>query len=239
MTWETLLVDGVDVTTIGARVIRSWDDMLTSPRDRGDPLILPGRDGAQDTQRAFDPVVATVGLQLRSDSILTGLNDMLRALRGICKPGQLVTLTRRLSYSSGNETHTAPGRYLSGLTPTLVTPKVARLDVSFTVLSGLWYGAAVTITPGTRTIAGEVRTRRMTLDLPGAGTLTNSTLGVSVTVTAAAVLDVDAETSTGSVLDVASSGDPLDAWFALAPGSNVITWSGSGVPDIDYQPAYL
>jgi hypothetical protein len=238
VTWETILVDGVDISS-AARIIQVWDGAHTSADLRGGDLVVPGRDGVVAADRPFDVATLSIGMQVRGSSLLTGFNDELRTLVGICKPGRTVTLSRRMSYSAGNETHTATGRYLSGLTPSLATPALGKLVVNFAVLSGVWHGSSVSVSPGTVTIAGEVRTKKITLTLPGAGTLTNSTTGVSVTVTAAATLDVEAGTSTGTLSDVVASGDPLGAWFTLVPGSNTITWSGAGTPTIAYRPAYL
>jgi len=77
----------------------------------------------------------------------------------------------------------------------------------------------------------------MTITLPGAGTLTNSTLGVSVTTTVAATLTVEPFTASAGLDTMSWSGD--DYWFVLAPGSNTITWSGAAGASIVYTAAYL
>lgn len=239
MTWETVLVDGEDISALGARVIRVWDGAHTDAPEVGDALDIPGRDGVQEVARTFDATVLTLGLKLRADVLLTGYNDLKRALVMLCKPGQQITLTRRLSFSTGNEEHTAPGRYLSGLTPTLATPAIGMHTLSFMVLSGVWFGTQVSTTPSpTRLIAGEVPPRRITLTLPGSGTLENNTTGASVTVTGAHTLDVENHTTNGALANVTASGDPLGAWFNLRPGVNDLSWSGSGTPTIAYYPAY-
>jgi len=116
------------------------------------------------------------------------------------------------------------------------------VGLEVTNLDGCWYGPAATPTiPATITVAGTDPTNKITLVLPGAGTLTNTTLGVSLTKSTSGsnTIDVQAKTTTGTLAGLSAAGDPLGAWFALAPGSNVITWSGSGTPTISYQPAYL
>lgn len=240
MTVDTILIDGTDLQT-SARIIQVWGGVHAVADNRHGGFVIPQVNGVSyDTDPPFDTNTLSLGLMLRGGAPdVTGFNDAYRTLKLLCKPGRKVTLTRRLSFGAGNEDHTADARYYSGLSPDMQTPADGKLVLNFLILSGLWYGPTVATTPGTRTITGEAVTRRMTLALPGAGTLTNTTLGISVTVTATATLDVKAETSTGSVLDVVTSGDPLGAWFALAPGSNVITWSGAGTPTITYYPAYL
>lgn len=241
MTVDTILIDGTDLQTT-ARIIQVWGGVHTAPTQRGSGFIVPGRHGVvDDIDRPFDAGILSLGLMLQGGAPdVTGFNDAHRTLKQMCKVGRKVTLTRRLSYTAGNEDHTTTARYLSGLTPDMVSPADGRMTLNFLLLDGLWYGSALTPTiPATITVPGDVVTNRMTLVLPGAGTLTNTTLGVAVAVTAGQTLTVQSKQTTGTLSTITASGDPFGNWFALAPGSNVITWSGSGTPTISYNPAYL
>lgn len=236
MTWDTARVDGVDLSSLGLRIIRVFDGIYTSASESGDPEPIAGRDGAEDVPHDFTPTVVTLGLQLRG-GVLTGFNDMLRALTRVVKPGQLTTLERRLSYATGNESHTCRARYLTGLTPTKPTPGLGQFGLSWLNLDGVWYGAQITTTPSpTRNIEGDTRTRRITIVTTGSGTLTNVTTGAVLVITGAVTIDVENQTSTGAI--PTHSGDDAGNWWSLIPGLNNITWAGTGTPQIKYNPAY-
>lgn len=239
MTVDTVLVDGTDLQT-AARIIQVWGGVHAIPGQRGSGFVIPGRDGiVDDIDRPFEAGVLSLGMLVRGTSDVTGFNDALRTLKNLVKVGRKVTLTRRLSFTAGNEDHTAEARCLP-FAPEMLTPADGKMVLNFQILSGLWYGAALAPTiPATITVPGDAVTRRITLVLPGAGTLTNTTTGVSVTVTAGATLTVEAKTTTGLLSAITSAGDPRGFWFTLAPGSNTITWSAAGTPTISYQPAYL
>jgi hypothetical protein len=157
-------------------------------------------------------------------------------------------LTRRLSYTAGNEEHTCLARYASGLDPTLSSAMAdGRLVLIMKNLWGLWYGAAVTIGTGTSSVTGDVRTRKMTVTFTG-GTnpaLTNSTTGEVLTWTGTVggtpvVVDVQAMTATQGATDVSDklswSGTYL---MTLRAGSNTLSLAGGGSVSVAYSPAYL
>ena len=236
MTWD-FTAGGTSVKTLAD--IASWDGILSDSPFRGDDLAVPEVRGQSFLAKPYDAYDYPVPLVLRGTS-QAALQDNLDTLRKLVASGYAaVTFTRTKPSGGGDVTtsHSGTGSVndvamVNGLITGRVVMTVKNLD-------GCWYGASVTPTiPATITVAGTKRTHKMTLGLPGAGTLTNTTLGVSVTVTATATLTVHTETSTASVLDVVTAGDPLGAWFTLAPGSNVITWSGSGTPTLTYYPAY-
>lgn len=163
-----------------------------------------------------------------------------RSLRRLLfNDAQPFTYRRTLDLSSGAQDVEGPARYVSGLDVAQVAAHAGRAMVRLSLLDGFLYDRAdTTVNPGTVTVAGDARTRRMTLTLPGAGTLTNSTLGVSVTVSGATTLDVEAFTSSGGVgLVTGQSGS--DYWFEFAVGPNIVTWSGSDTPSIAYRAAHL
>lgn len=240
MTVDTVLVDGVDLQSAGARIIQTWGGVHAIPEQRGNGLVVPGRHGMRDDiDRPFAAGLLSLGVLVRGASDVTGFNDAYRTLLGIVKPGRKVTLTRRLSFATGNEDHTQQAR-CQPFSPEMLTPADGRMVLNFVLLDGLWHGAALApAIPATITVPGTAVTQRITLVLPGAGTLTNTTTGVSVTVTAGATLDVEDRTTSGLLSDVVAAGDPLGAWFTLQPGANTITWSGAGTPTISYSPAFL
>lgn len=235
MTWDFTIAD-TSVKTLAT--IASFDGILSDSPTRGDNLVIPERRGQSFLPKPYDAYPYPVPLTLLGTS-QAQLQDNLDALKALCASAYAAkTFARTTPHASGDVTasHSGTASLEVAMADGLLT---GRIGLTVVNLDGCWYGASVSPTiPATITVPGTKRTHRITLVLPGAGTLTNTTLGVSVTVTAAATLTVDTETSTGSVLDVVAAGDPLDAWFTLAPGSNVITWSGAGTPTLTYSPAY-
>lgn len=242
---DTILVDGVDVAS-AARIVKVWEGVHVGAEQRGELLTYPGRDGQVDVDQPFDATVLSLGLIVRGGSgEVTGFNDQYRTLRRLCKPGKTVTLTKQLSYSTGNEEYTATGKLLR-ITPGQLTPADYRAVVEFLNLDGLWYGAPTAIGTGAVTVAGDVRTQRMTITLTGAGsskTLTNTTNGWSLTyagtTASSVVIDVEAMTATQGGVDKSS----LLSWtkgmpMRLEPGANTLTIS-AGAAAISYRPAFL
>lgn len=245
--YETLLFDGTDIKVAGVRTIEVWDGALTTPTLRGDDLRIPGRDGEDDVDdRPFDAHPVGVGLTLTTTS-RTVFNDVFRTLRRMAKVDGTVTLTRRLSYTSGNEEHTCRARYSSGLDPTLTAAMAdGRLALVMKNLDGLWHGPAVTIGAGASVIGGDVRTRRSVVTFTGGTdpTLTNTTTGDVLSWEgspgAGVVVDVEDFTATQAGVDV-SDGLSWGRTFPLTlrAGSNTLVLTGGGAVSVAYQPAYL
>ncbi len=239
MTADTILIDGTDLQT-SARIIQVWGGVHATPEQRGSGFIIPSRHGiVDDIDRPFAAGVLSLGLMLQGGAVdVTGFNDQMRTLKTLVKPGRKVTLTRRLTYTAGTEDQTQSAR-CQPFTPDMLTPNDGKFVLNFLLLDGIWLGSSLTPTiPATITVPGDLVTRRITLVLPGAGTLTNTTTGVSVTVTGAATLTVETKTATIAQSGVTTAGDPLGFWFNLAPGSNIITWSAGGTPTISYKASY-
>lgn len=247
---DTILIDGTDLAT-SARIVQAWGGVHAAPANRGQGFTLAGRDGVlDDTDRPFEPGILSLGLLVRGTSDVTGFNDAYRTLKRLVKPGSRVTLTRRLSYGTGTEDHTATARYASGLEPEMLTPADGRMVLTFTILDGLWYGSAASLTgitgTSSKTATGDVRTHRMTVTLSGGTnqTLTNAATGHSFTYTGSSstsvVIDVEAMTATQGGTDVSAN----LTWtkthpFRLVPGAQNLTLTGGGSASISYQPAYL
>lgn len=242
---DTLLIDGTDLAT-AARIVQVWEGVHATPTNRGSALVIPDRDGVLDFDRPFNANTLSLGLVLRGSSDVTGFNDAYRTLRRLVKPGRQVTLTRRQSFTTGTEDHTAAARYADGLAPTMLTPADGKMVITFTLLDGLWYGAAQSIGTGAVTVLGDVRTHRMTITLTGSGsttTLSNSANDLTLVYTGskstAVVIDVEALTATQGGTDVSHN----LTWtgvlpFRLEPGAQTLAVS-TGSAAISYQPAYL
>lgn len=240
---DTLAINGTSLATLG-RVVSDFGSALAgAPEVRGESETIPRRFGVIDTDHATGARVVIVQMVVTGKTASSytrgAYHDTLRALtKLVFNRGRSFTLTRTIDAASGTLTHTATARYLRGLEPQQVAAHASRLAFELEILDGYFYDTAATdVAPGTFTVPGDADTRLITLNLPGAGTLTNTTLGVSVTVTTGGILDVQAFTATAGIDTLSWSGD--DYWFVLAPGSNTVTWSGAGTPTVSYRAAWL
>lgn len=236
MSFDFLLA-GTSVKTIAQ--IASWDGILSGAPKRGSNVVKPSLRGEKFAAKPYDAYDFSVPLTLLGTS-QANFQDGLSSLRALAETSAAVlAASRTVPRGAGDLTTscTAEARVSEiGMVNGLLTGKLV-LEVRN--LDGCWYGSNVSPTiPATITVAGDVRTNKITLVLPGAGTLTNTTLGVAVAVTAAQTLTVATRLTNGSLSTVTASGDPFGNWFTLAPGSNTITWSGAGTPTITYAPAY-
>jgi hypothetical protein len=244
--YETVLFDGTDIKSAGVREIKVWEGALLTTSLRGDDLIIEDADGMVAVQeRPFDSIEMQLGLVLLGTTH-ADFNDATRALRRLVKADGTVTLTRRLAYGTGNEQHTALARYAGGLEPHLIDMAAGHVDLRMRLLDGLWFGPSTTIT-GTATVAGDVRTRRMTVTFTGGTnpTLTNSTTGDVLTWTGAVggtpvVVDVEAMSATRGVSNVSGALSWTRTYpMTLAAGSNTLGITGGGTVSIAYRPAFL
>lgn len=230
--WVDLFASYARTQSLGA------GDPHLVPAWRGDDQVIPGRRGRVPTPSTIDAGKIGIAMVLRganADGTVpadqeAAFLDNWRALKRLLYRPTGMQLRRRLRYPEGVASHVATAKLLpSSFTPGTLATLYGKVILDLSVLSGTFYDeASTTIAPGTVTITGDAPTRRMTITLPRAGTLTNGTLGVSVTVTVAATLDVEAATATAGLDTMSWSGD--NSFFLLAPGSNTITWSGDNAP---------
>lgn len=220
--------------------IASYDGLWTPPPYRGEDFTAPVKRGRSFAAQEFDAYTFEILLELLGTS-QADYQDKLASLRALSESSRAaVTFTRVHPVTGGDTTQTCTARCRLSEPGSRNGLLNGRVAMEVTNLDGCWYGASVAPTiPATITVGGTAATNRMTLVLPGAGTLTNTTLGVAVAVTAGQTLTVQTKQTTGTLSTVSASGDPFGNWFALAPGSNVITWSAAGTPTISYSPAYL
>jgi hypothetical protein len=244
---ETLLVDDFDLTSY-AHVIDLWEGVYGTSQWRGEPLVVPGVPGSLPSSQVLGAYSWPVGLNVwdvdasgarpstyqgRVAQYNTNLDAIKKAL--MPTPGIRV-VTRMLSYEDDYiEAVTQEARcFCEGIRPAMGKHATeASLSTSFLNLDGCWYGEATDYADG-ETLPGTTMTYRMSIVFGGAGTLTNTTLGRSVTVGAAGTMDVLAKTFTGGAGQVSYDSDDLQ-WFALAPGVNELTGSAT----ISVRPAYL
>ena len=220
--------------------IASFDGLWAPPPYRGEDTRVPSRRGGLYAAQEYDTYTFPIHLELLGSS-QADYQDKLASLRALAESSRAaVTFTRVHPTGAGDTTQTCSARCRLSEPGSRNGLLNGRVSLEVTNFDGCWYGAAVApAIPATITVGGTAPTNRMTLVLPGAGTLTNTTLGVSVTVTAAATLTVQTKATTGTYGDVVASGDPFGNWFAYAPGSNTVTWSGAGTPTTSHSPAFL
>jgi hypothetical protein len=242
--YETLLIDGVDLTSV-VRCVQSIDGLYVVTGARGDNVVFPGVDGETWVDKPRGTGTVDLGILLAGNTT-TEFNDSYRALVRLVKPGRRVNLERRMSYSSGNESHYSIGEYASGLAPTLNLARIGRTTLSMKILDGVWYAGSTTelvvpIGNYTADVAGDDLTHRMTITMAAGGYVQNTTTGHR--------LDVAANTGGNVVIDVVNMTATQDGNdvsylqtfnqrypFQLVPGDNDLD-SDNGFT-IDYYQAY-
>lgn len=243
--YETILVDGVNLADI-ITCITSLDGIYATPETRGENVVFPGVDGEMWVDKPIATNIQEFGISLVGNATMA-FNDSYRLLRKLVPPGKLLNLQRRMSYSTGNETHTAIGEFAGGLAPTMGIMRFGRTTLALKIHSGVWYSTdtyTINTTGGTDNVVvqGEARTHRMTITMPAGGTLNNTTNGFTVSNTlagggASVIVDVENFTATQSAVDVSYS----LVWskkypMRLQAGANQFTGSAS---TIVYYAGYL
>lgn len=251
---DTLFVNGHDLMLQPGIVVEHLDGLHAPGTRRGGNDTVPQRRGQLGAPLPLDayqfaiPVVILPqydGVENLPVATLpqrrTAMVRNLWRLARLCQGSEgLVTLRRRLSNAAGHVDTVANGQFVDGLAATTLNAETGRTELNFVNLDGCWYDAdesIANVNGDVIAVTGHVPTRRMRITLPGPGTLTNETLGVSVSVTVACTLDVEAFTATAGIGSLTSAGDPM--WFVLRPDNNTVTWSGAGTPVIRWRGAYL
>lgn len=254
---DTVLVDGYDLSTIAT--LNLWEGVHAAAPLVGELPRIPNRDGRVDSNHSFDALDFPLGLILQGGSPdITGFNDKYRLLKSKIKPGRLVTLTRRLTFTTGSEDHTAPARYTSGLQPSQMSPADYGMVIHWDLLSGYWQGPATALASTPRgvqtsvTVAGDVRTCDMTITLSGSSggaiAFRNDTNGAyftynGATTGTAVVIDVLNQTAMQGATDVTEhlswTGDEV---WQLEAGVNSVQFYGGAVGStvaVSYKPSWL
>ena len=244
--YETLIINGRDVRDycVDITVI---DGLYSMAVARGDNIVIPGVDGEIKTDKPYQTNVVELGLILKGNTTAE-FNTALRALRSICPPNHLLSLERRMSFTTGNESHYALGEYTSGLSPTIQLARFGRTTLGVKVLEGVWHGntdICVNVNNSSMNVAGDGDTHRLTVTLPAVSSLTNTTTGHTMTMavptdigSGSVTVDVEACVATLGTTDVSNylSWGATRYAMRLTPGTNAFTGSAATVC---YKPAYL
>ena len=250
LTASAYLADGVALAASGVELTHDGAGLWSGLAENVAVDTFPGLDGGGFFGGTYPPFTLSTMYTVRGSS---GEDAWAKAvaLRRRCKPGRTITMTRQMPDPDGtaaNTSHTTTARRLTDR-PEWLAKTGLVLDIDWLV-NAPWYGAAVAISDiaGTHTVAGDTRTRRMTVTLAAgaARTITNTTNGFWFTYsgtvpTGGILVDVEAQTAT-----VISSGLDVSVYLSfgkvvpmqLEAGANVFTVS-SGAASISYQPAYL
>lgn len=253
MLYDTTLVDGVDLRTLGCITV-PYEAPYVSANERGELASYAGVDGVRNFDLPLGAGLYSVRMvinQPKIDGTWKDLNDQFRALRLACKPGRQITLGRRMEFSLGQEEHSASARLID-IVPTRPDPAVMQLLVEFALLDGCFFGPQESIaafSSSSPTVKGDYRTLRVTATLSAGASspiILNSTNGYSFAYSGVVPTGgVSIDLLNRRVTKVSDSSD-LSAnlrWgkvhpFRLEPGLNTIT-SSSGTVALSYYPAYL
>ena len=254
--WDTLLVNGVDLTTMGC-IAAPYEFPYNSAPLRGDLSKYNGVDGVRYFDQPLDAGLLSVTVSLSAScsgvtaNSWIGLNDAYRELRMLCKPDRPSVLTRRMEFSSGQEEHTANAKLLD-IAVTRPVTNVLKCLVEFSILDGCWFGPQESIAAfasASPTIKGDVRTLKITATL-SAGAVSPVVTNNENQYSFSYVGTVPAGGVAVDVLNrrakrISDNGDvSLNLkWakpqiFRLEPGANSINTT-SGTVALDYSPAYL
>jgi hypothetical protein len=247
--YDTFLINGVNVLNY-ANIAEIWDGAKTRAPVRGSNLIIPGQDGEKHQPKTNDVPTLAVGLVVLAVDPTTGvwpadlptrvaqLNSNVRFLTRLVgsRPDQPLVVTRRQSFMTGNEDHVALAEIGTPFAPTYLPNAMgARLSLELRILDGVWHGTTTSSqavgVPQTVTSIGDTTTKRITAVFTGANTITNSTLGMTLSVSAACTVDVENYVCT-------SGSAQISGRFALAAGDNLCS-AGAGTVDLTWTDAYL
>lgn len=248
---DDLLVNNTALSSITGLVVSEYPFFGPGTR-RGDNDTIPGRRGTIGSYKPLDAYsfsipVGVMGCSATGyfPSSLEGqrvnmLQNIGYAANILSGNGGKVTLTRKIqtSETGAYSLQDASGEFVQGTAFDMFVPEAAKTELEFINHDGCWYDQAyTTVNPGTLTILGNYETRRILISLPSAGILYNSSMGVSVTVTEACDLDCENFTASAGLATLTHLGDY--SFFVLSPGQQVVTWSGTGTPDIQYKAAWV
>lgn len=254
--WDTLLVNGTDLISMGC-VAAPYEFPYNSAPQRGDLSKFNGVDGVRYSDQPYDAGLLSVTVSLSpscsgvSVNSWVGLNDAYRALRLLCKPDRPSVLTRRMGFTSGDESHTANAKLLDIVTVRPVS-NVLKCLIEFTLTDGCWFGPTQTIAAfasSSPTIKGDVRTLRITATLSAGAVnpvVTNNENLYSFSYTgtvpaggvAVDVLNRRAKRLSDNVDVSLNLKWAKQQIFRLEPGANAISTT-SGTVALTYDPAYL
>jgi hypothetical protein len=240
-------VDGTSLHTYVRQIRTLGGERDTVPGWRGSDRVFAYKAGAEPRPMVADSRTLTLLATLLGreedgtspevwrDSFTAKRREFKRLF---WKPrGALFALTKRWDEGDGVVAATAHGRLANRLAGDMWGPYGQSVSVDVFLPDPFFYGAEITSGAGTVDNIGDDAVTRMTIVFSGAGTLTNSTNGVSVTVAEACTLDVHAGTALASGVNKIGGVTHAGAqeWMRLERGSNVLTGAGT----VTFRPAYL
>jgi len=204
VTWDTLLIDGFDLTNL-CTVVETFE-VDGSADSIGGNYSVPGRDGEVWRQKARGVGAAPVGIAILPTDPVTGIESLdpderiaqfnrnwADIKRRVLVRRRPLTLSRRLSLPEGDTTITAQAEIPGGLSAARINASTARAVLPFRLLDGCWFdedSTSVTVTPSDSAfvrVSGTTDTANMTVTLTtnvaGPQVLTNVSAGVSLTYT--------------------------------------------------------
>lgn len=184
MAWDTLLVDGTDLSTLA--VLEDLSELATVPSSNADPLKIPGRAGALFVAGQPDTYSFNVPMVVLGDdwgSVREGLRDLLALLDS---SSAALTITRRTTVGTAQVAETASCVVTGTITPQYLGSTAARVVVTFQNLDGAWtLGSVITGTSARSTALGGT-------------TSFSGTTSTMATIAATASADGGATTMTGT-----------------------------------------
>lgn len=133
--FDDLLVNGTSLKTFGQIV--SYDGIMADAPLRGENVTIPGVAGQIHVPKVRDAYVFTVPMVLLGGLAVVG--EALQDLRDLCDSSTAaLTLTRKLTRTSGNVTQTCSADYLGGLEPQMTGMQFGRVAIDFVNLDGGW-----------------------------------------------------------------------------------------------------
>jgi hypothetical protein len=256
--WE---IDGQALNT-WAWNIESWGgDRRSVPPLRGSNVLLPFRPGERWIPKVAGARTMTLGMWVLGcdadgdvpPEMRGRFNDNWRALQRLMwRTDRQMTLTRRTRRSNGSiAVQDALVEFAGGLEPSTEVPGRAKFTVDLR-LADPYFRPRDSITRtftsggGTVTNPGDDTVLDMTIVFGGAGTLTNTTTGLSLHVPFAGTVDTKAftavRTSDGTSMVsavVTNRAHGALEWMHLRREDNVFTWDGIGTVGITFTPVYV
>jgi hypothetical protein len=225
------------------------------PPLRGDNQIVPYRPGREPRGKVADARTISFMMwvtgadptneYLLSDDQVLSFNDNFHTLRTTVwqSHNSSITLTRRwrLTTPTGVITKVAEAEAQIGdvMEPTMTGRTRATFSMDLFLADPYFWGGSVTVGPGLVNNPGDdiAEYKGMFITLGGAGTLSNGP--ISLTVTGGGTLDCENFTTSGGLPLSGISHSGSKSWFALMPGDNNVTWSGTGSASITFRAPYV
>lgn len=254
---ESYAINGTSIASVLTHV-QTLSGFIGTPSLRQSDYSVPGRTGVVAATPWIGPRQVSVGGVVEGTS-RADFQAKLRALMNLCfGGGDTFTLTRTLVDTAGKDiVAQSTARYSGGLeSAEMLSDRVARVAVDFTLLDGLWTDPAYTdsgaLTSATfsLTVPGDSVTSAVKVRFNNTAStqrLTNTTLGDWVqygasTVASMVELDIAAFTAVQSSVNkiaYVSANTTSYYWMRLTPGVNTFALTGGGQVRVLYKAAWL